>query len=358
MTAPVQAPPEAAAAFYSQGQTVVAAVLLALQNLWRQFDPVNINASFAAILEQLAATVAAGQVAAARQAAGYVPALLGELDLDRGQPRGVIRPAAFIGSSSGLTLAETVDTVRLRALHAAAQDGDPSEAGLRLLTGIARTQVADAARLATSTEIAVRPWVTGYVRMINPPACDRCVLLAGRFYLWSDGFPRHDGCDCRHIPADEDVSGDFRTDPDAYFRSLSEAEQDRAFGKARAQAIRDGADMSQVVNSRSGVSTAQVYGQRVRITASGTTSRGAFGRQMRDLAKRNGSRYRVSRTPRLTPESIYKLAKDREDAIRLLERNAYITTNLREQVDRANVAARRAREAYAASRAARGLSPT
>jgi hypothetical protein len=83
--------------------------------------------------------------------------------------------------------------------------------------------------------------------------------------------------------------------------------------------------MSQVVGSRRGVRTAQVYGQKLRITSSGTTSRGAFGRQMRDLAKRDGSRYRVSRTPRLTPESIYRIAKDREDAIRLLRHYAYIT---------------------------------
>jgi len=323
MTAPPP-PPEAASAFYSQGQSVVAAVLLALQNLWRQFDPANINASFAAILEQLASVIAAGQVAAARQAAGYVPALLGELDLDRGQPLGSIRPAAFIGSSSGLTLAETLDTARLRALRTASQGGDVAGAGLRLIEGIAQTQVADAARLATSTEIAVRPWVTGWVRMLSLPSCDDCIVLAGKFYLWSDGFERHPSCDCRHIPADEDTAGDFRTDPDAYFASLTEAEQDRAFGKARAQAIRDGADIGQVVNSKRGVQTAQVYGQRVKITPTGTTRRGAFGQSMRDLQKREGSRYRVSRTPRLTPESLYRIAKDREDAIRLLRYYKYI----------------------------------
>lgn len=325
MTAPVQAPPEAAAAFYTQTQAITTAVLLALQNLWRQFDPLNINASFAAMLQQLASVIAAGQVGAAQRASQYVPALLGELGMDDGQPQGVIRPPAFVGSSSGLALAETLDTVRLRALRTAAQGGAPAEAGLRLLEGIAETQVQDAGRLATSTGIAVRPWVTGWVRMIHPGACDRCILLAGRFYLWSEGFPRHDNCKCKHIPADEDAAGDLRTDADAYFRSLTEAEQDRAFGRARAQAIRDGADISQVVNSRSGVSTAQVYGQTVRVTASGTNSRGAFGRQMRDLAKRDGSRYRVSRTPRLTPESIYKLAKDRDDAVRLLRHYAYIT---------------------------------
>lgn len=324
MTAPAP-PPEAAAAFYTQTQGIVAAVLLALQNLWRGFDPLNINASFAGMLEQLAAVIAVGQVGAAQRAATYVPAVLGELGMDGGRPLGAIRPQAFVGSSSGLTLAETLDTVRLRALKTASQEGDPREAGLKLLTGIAATQVADAGRLATSAGIAVRPWVAGWVRLVSPGACDRCILLAGKFYLWNEGFPRHDGCQCRHIPADEDTADDYRTDADAYFRQMPEAEQDRIFGKARAQAIRDGANMGQIVNSKVGVQTAQVYGQRLRITPTGATARGAFGRQMADLAKRNGQRYRVSRTPRLTPESIYKIAKDREDAIRLLRFYAYIT---------------------------------
>jgi hypothetical protein len=120
------------------------------------------------------------------------------------------------------------------------------------------------------------------------------------------------------------MSGDLRTDPEAYFRSLTDAEQDKAFGKARAQAIRDGADLGQVVNGKRGVQTAQVYGQRLKITPTGATKRGAFGQSMRDLAKRDGHRYRVSRTPRLTPESIYKIARDREDAIRLLRYYKYI----------------------------------
>lgn len=325
MTAPVQTPPEAAAAFYSQGQVVTAAVVLAMRNAWRQFDPANIDGSFGQILGQLVAFLAAGQVAVARQAQGYVPQMLGDLGMDDGTPQGSVRPVAFIGSSSGLPLPETLNTVRPRALSVASTGGDAAGAGLALLEGIAETQIADAARMATSAEIAVRPWVTGYVRMLNPGACDRCVLLAGRFYLWSDGFERHERCKCKHIPASEDVAGDLRTDPDTYFASLTEAQQDKAFGKARAQAIRDGADIGQVVNSRSGVSTAQVFGRNVRVTTSGTTSRGAFGRQQRDLAKQRGERYRRSRTPRLTPESIYKLAKDREDAIRLLRFYAYIT---------------------------------
>jgi hypothetical protein len=322
MTAPL--PPEASLAFYAQGQTVTAAVTLAVRNAWRQFDPTSIEASFAAILNQLVASIAAGQVAASRAASGYVPRLLDELGLDGGDPQGATRPAAFVGSSSGLSLPETLDSVRLRSLYAASAGGDASASGLTLLEGITQTQIADASRLATSAEIAVRPKITGWVRMIHPGACDRCIVLAGRFYRWSEGFQRHDRCKCKHIPAVEDVAGDLRTDADAYFRSLSEAEQNRAFGRARAQALRDGADMSQVVNSRKGVYTAQVFGRRIRATTSGTTSRGAYGRAQADLAKQSGQRYRRSRTPRLTPESIYKIAADRDDAIRLLKLYRYI----------------------------------
>jgi hypothetical protein len=46
------------------------------------------------------------------------------------------------------------------------------------------------------------------------------------------------------------MAGDMATDPYAAFHALSEEEQDARFGKADAQAIRDGADIYQVVNTR------------------------------------------------------------------------------------------------------------
>src|SRR5688500_1052764 len=60
-------------------------------------------------------------------------------------------------------------------------------------------------------------------------------------------------CDCVHIPVAEDTSDDLRTNPRAYFDSLSVAEQDKAFTKAGAEAIREGADMNQVINARRGM---------------------------------------------------------------------------------------------------------
>src|SRR5690606_6627480 len=94
---------------------------------------------------------------------------------------------------------------------------------------------------------------SGYVRMVNPPCCPRCAILAGRWYRWSAGFQRHPRCDCVHIPSRESVAGDLRTDPEALFREG----KIRGLTEAETQAIRDGADMARVVNvKRSGIYTA------------------------------------------------------------------------------------------------------
>lgn len=178
-------------------------------------------------------------------------------------------------------------------------------------------------------------------------------------------------CDCIHVPATEDTSDDLRTNPEDYFESLSHAEQDRVFTKAGAQAVRDGADMNQVVNARRGavglsraggrltreeqrmlrggrdrgrLQRTDVFGQQVFTTTEGTTTRGVAGRRLREQGagtvreaaetvtrrgragdvQRRVSRRRVQ-TPRLMPESIYEIASSRDEAVRLLRRFGYIT---------------------------------
>jgi hypothetical protein len=152
----------------------------------------------------------------------------------------------------------------------------------------------------------------GWIRVLTPPSCGRCAILAGKWYGWNEGFARHDNCDCRHVPALEADSGDIVTDPRAYFESLSTEDQDRFFGRANAQAIRDGADVSQVVNS----TTAGVYTADGRqYTTAGTTRRGSYGR----------SGTGRSRVKRMTPLQIYREAGvDREEARRLLSRFGYL----------------------------------
>ncbi len=94
--------------------------------------------------------------------------------------------------------------------------------------------------------------------MLNPPSCSRCIILAGRWYRWNEGFRRHPRCDCQHIPASESVAGDMRVDPYETFRSMTLEEQERTFGRSQARAIRDGADIYRVVNiNQRGLATAK-----------------------------------------------------------------------------------------------------
>jgi hypothetical protein len=133
--------------------------------------------------------------------------------------------------------------------------------------------------------------------MASGGACSRCIVLAGRHYRWNAGFQRHPHCDCVGIPAAESAD-DLTTNPRRAFEALSGAEQDKTFGKAGAQAIRDGSDIAKVVNARRGMQTA------------------ADGRLYTTEA--------AGRRPRLMPEQIYRDASGRDDATRLLRLHGYI----------------------------------
>lgn len=96
-----------------------------------------------------------------------------------------------------------------------------------------------------------------------------------------------------HVPAVEDAADDLRTDPAAYFRSLSAEDQDRYFTKGGAEAIRLGADIGRVVNVR-------------------RPSRG-----MSQPGRQRGGR--------VMPEELLEhAAGDRDEAVRLLRRNGFI----------------------------------
>lgn len=168
------------------------------------------------------------------------------------------------------------------------------------------TEINDVARQGASIQVAATPRV-GYVRMVEAGACSRCVVQAGRWFRWNQGFLRHPRCRCTHIPAAESDGEDMSVDPYAYFESLSGEEQDRVFTKAGAEALREGADMGQVVNARSGMS------KNGQFTTTGTTSRGRAGQTLKPGQKR------------MTPEHIFEQANgNREKAVELLKEHAYI----------------------------------
>lgn len=339
-----QALPRSAEVYASEQRREIAAAVSALRRLWRQMGP-DFDASWAMAVPQVMAVTDLAQARVAAGALGYIPDVLE----DTGQSRAA---APFA-------------TPQIRGLVGVAGDGRPVESLLYGAVTHAKSQVAsgasmaqalrsggswlsmatgtllsDTGRQAESLGMGVRP-VSGYVRMLNPPSCSRCVVLAGRWYRKSAGFPRHPGCDCRHIPASESVAGDLTVDPVDYFDSLSAAEQDATFGKAGADAIRSGADIGQVVNARRGVRTAQIGGRDVPITTEGTTRRGrayhylapagttidrsqrALRQTRRGLEVRTIER-RVASRPRLMPETIARVATDRDDYLRLLRANGYI----------------------------------
>lgn len=348
----------------AQQRRIAAASMAGALREWGLLDARDLRASWGSVGPRLVKVLTAGQMAAASGANDYVAAVAAAEDAAGEEAEALVNPAAFAGVAAD---GRSLDTLMLRPLitaYRAIGDGATPRQGLSagrgLLATIVRSEVADAGRGAVGVGIAGRRTIQGYVRVVQPPACSRCVILAGTEWGWNKGFQRHPRCDCIHLPttliARNQHRGGVRGDsfsptnrpgsaargfvsPRAYFDSLSAAEQVRVFGEAGARAIREGADMGQVVNARRGMYTADAYGRRVAATREGTTRRGQFYRQERARAEaRTGSRFardRIEarqglpafemRTPRLLPEEIYRLAEDREDAIRLLRRFGYLT---------------------------------
>lgn len=268
---------------------------------WARIDRLSIGRSWLRLLAEPLALLVAGQLQAAQTADAYVAEALAA--------QGVATPAE--GAVWGRSLAgvasdgRRLDTLlyqpaieTLTLIGAGASPSRALAAGALRLDMIVRTQIADAGRVATGIGIAARPG-TGYTRVLTPPSCSRCAILAGKYYRWSMGFQRHPKCDCVHVPTTRGFSGGLVTNPRGYFDSLTAVEQNRIFTNAGAAAIRDGADIGQVVNARRGM------------TSAGTTTE-ATGR--RGGAPRN----------RLMPEEIYRRAGSREEALALLREHRYL----------------------------------
>lgn len=279
---------------------------------WREVSPAYLSESWARTVPYLAAALSALQVEAATVGAEYGAATLAA----QGEwvaPEAFVKPQAFGGgwASNGTRLDQAMLSPIFDVKSLIGSGMGVAQAlrdGRGLLTRSAGMQVTDAGRVAAGIDTAARPG-TGYVRMLNPPSCNRCTVLAGKFYRWNEGFRRHPKCDCVHVPSrvkstDAAKAEGLISDPYEYFRGLSEADQNKAFGRYQAQAIRDGGDIYQVVNSR--------RGRRGAFTTEGTTKRG------------NAYRLLKPRQRRMTPEAIYRLHPNREDALAALREHGYI----------------------------------
>lgn len=308
-----------------------------VQELWRLIDVGDLTGSWhSGIGRRMVQSVTAGQLASASLADDYVDEVA---DAEGGAPEraGSIRPSAFAGlaadgrSLDSLLYLSVITTKQGIGGGLSAQDA--MMRGLRQALTLAGSEVTQAGRGAVGASMAAKRTIQGYVRVVNPPACSRCIILAGKEYGWNKGFQRHPRCDCVHLPTTLIARNQGRgyINPDSYFNTLSRAEQDRIFTAAGARAIREGADIGQVVNARRGMYTTTTYGRTLRATREGTTTRGFYYRQerARDIARGRvpaniGRQYRLM-SPRLLPEQIFELAGSRDEAIAMLRRFGYLT---------------------------------
>lgn len=295
---------------YNRQRTIVAAAVAAVRVLFGRRAP----------LPEIVNTVSAYQLASATAS---TLAIAGMAESGRDP---LVIPSAFAGVSSlGFPISEPIVATIDQHIPAPVEplpatwwtDANEFMASIEALIA---AEIADAGRSAAQAEIVARPDWTNYVRMLNPPSCPRCAILAGRVYRDLEGFRRHPQCDCVHVPVtswEEAHDRGMVSSPAEAF----EKGQVRGLSKADEQAIRDGADPARVVNATRGTSVpgitaayrADVFGRSVKATTDSTTKRSAW-------RKAN-----PTRLVRLRPEAIYEHARDREDALRLLRLYGYLT---------------------------------
>ena len=289
--------PEAANSHYVLQQKIAVTTTAAVNKLWSQMGE-NFDPSWQAIRPEMLQLVTNGRLAAVNTSIEYVPQVTAEIGLAAPAAGAIIADRFIEFAPDGRPLGTLLDSAVIQAKTAVAVGATTQEAlqrGGKWLTGTMLTVMSDTSRQVVAADIAHRRKIGGYVRMLNTPSCARCVILAGKWFRWNQGFQRHPRCDCRHIPANEDMAGDLRTDPYAFFNSLSPDAQTKLFGRIEARAIREGGDIYRVMNTK-----------------------------VRGLGSARGAA-KYGTPTRMTVDDIFRVAGNRTNAIRLMEQEGYIT---------------------------------
>lgn len=336
---PLQTLPPLARNYHREQRTEIDNALLEINAHWQRVGP-RFDTGWMLVGPYIAAVVMASQRRIVERSSEYVPAILE----DTGQTRYIepdveSTPLALVGlTGAGYPVSTSLSAATIRAKEAVAT-GSTAPQALAIagswLAQSSMTILADTMRGADG--LARYSHRVGYIRMVNGGACGRCVVQAGKWFRTNAGFLRHPRCRCTHIPASENVGGDWQTNPADYFDSLNAEQQIKLMGsKANAQAVLDGADINQIVNAyrkSSGMQFAQVSPLKVRngikYTTEGTTRRGVAAQQQAAL-RRNGPQQM-----RVMPESIYRTATSREDALRQLKLYGWIADDNARRAGRA-----------------------
>lgn len=311
---------------YEQVTSTIRAVVEQVQALWRGMSAASVEDDLegpagAAIVE----AVAEGQLTVADAAQAYIAAQMAAQG-GSAVAEAALVAAAFAGIAPDGGPLETLlflPAIGVRRRLAAGFTAEEAMlGGLADMAMYASTSIADAARSADQVSMAANRSCVAYVRVVQLPACARCIVLSGQMYRYSEGFLRHPRCDCQTLPLREREWPGVPT-PQQLFDRMPIAEQRRVFTVAGAEAIRAGANVGQVVNARRGMSR-----PGGPTTTEGITRRSLYGARMRraggGFARYPGQRYSQSTTPRLTPEAIFRQAPGRDEQLDLLRRYGYI----------------------------------
>ncbi|PZE66903.1 hypothetical protein DEI83_06225 [Curtobacterium sp. MCBD17_021] len=317
---------------------------------WRAADLDYLDASWNVIAPALVDQVSEAQRVAASRSDAFVDDAVSAQGAVAG--RASVNPDAFTGvmidgREVGPAMFGAVTHTKT-LIGAGMPPARAFEGGAQFLATVVQSAIADAGRQSDRVSM-VGKQITRYIRVISPGACSRCAILAGTASA-AKAFERHNNCHCTACPLpswDAPIPKGFYRSADEYFDSLSLQEQNRVFTNAGAEAIRNGADPTAIVNARrgavgpgglterrSGIKAPLGYdanGDRIKVftTSEGTTIRGAYGRaearRQSEFTKGPRDRYRRTVNPRLMPETIVQMAGgDAEKMRRLLGQYGYL----------------------------------
>ena len=317
-------PLRATEALYQSNRRRAFKAMLLARREWAKIDPTgDWFTQWQELLTRFGPVVYAAQIAAATDGSAAVAYALTEAGHPERQPTKV-QPKAFAGWVSPSWLPEEdvplldylltpVNTAR----NATGSPVDMLAAGGKMLEGLVQFAVTDALAHAHDAQIVATR--SAYAVFAEPGSmCQRCAALVGRRYKPGTHLQRHPRCD---------GVMEAHSERSPYTPEPAKVDRIKDLTAGQRAAIDEGADLNQVLNAKRGGAVSGIY------TTEGTTRRGfgyfaiktrhgAYSKSMD--RKLPGKRYASTTVGRLSPETIYKVAKDQADMVRLLRIYGYI----------------------------------
>jgi len=298
--------------------------MLVARREWLKIDPNgDWLAQWQRLLPRFQAVVLAAQVGAATDGSASVATAL--LEAKRPEPKiAAVNPAAFAGwvipswtGENGVSLTDYLLTPIVTARNASGNPQDMLAAGGKILESLTQYAVADAAAHAHDAQVVATR--NTYSVFTEPGSmCQRCAVLVGKRYKPGAHVHRHPNCD---------GVMEARSDADPFEVPSLDPSRIKDLTIGQREAIGQGADMNQILNAKRQGAISGIY------TTEGTTRRGFGYHAMKTRhsafnkaadRKLPGKRYASTTVGRLSPETIYRVAKDRTDMLRLLRTYGYI----------------------------------